>query len=803
MNQADLSLGLATRSSFLRRFSLCLPPPRLFAAVTLAFAVTSGLLIYAYGTNAPIWLANGIGVVTLLRQPRSTWWAYLSGFGLADAIMVASLGSGPAWLLPLTDVVEIGLAAWIIRFGGKQDLLSGRQLTRLLAACILAPVISSAAGAALLWWSESAPFLANWQTWYVASALGLLLVTPCLLCWTDARLRRDTVTTGSGLWLLGMALLLAMLALAVFSTDRPLLFVLYPALLLATWNRGLLGATTGGVLVGVIGMWATINGQGPIAEMVEPSTSTVHRVLALQFFVAATLLSVLPIAALIARLRHANETRRDFLAAMSHEIRTPLTGVLGMVDLLRTEDLSERQRGYVEAMRVSGRHLLNVVNDILDFSRIESGRLDLEEIDFPLPAVLEGLRSLVHPRAVERGVNLRIEVQPGMPEVFRGDPVRLKQVLLNLVDNAIKFTSAGSVTVRVSPTPRGRAETVQFEVADTGIGMQPEQMQRLFMPFTQADGSISRQYGGSGLGLAICKRLVEAMGGNIAAESTPGQGSVFRFHLPLHLGDALKLVDTAGASPLQCAPQRILIAEDVPLNREILRTALGRQGHELVFAENGAEALAQMERQHFDLVLMDVQMPVMDGVEATQRIRQLAPPRRFVPIIGLTANVMARERERYLAAGMDNCLSKPIDFDELAVTINKYCRAEDDRAAPQAPAGRPVVWIDEAQSGKLRRALAPEGLRELVATAIEAYEGYCRSIVAPDTDAQRRRQDAHKLRGSASTLGMSALADLAGRIENCAEDSQLAALNEQLQQALVRTRTELVERRLLPDPQHF
>jgi signal transduction histidine kinase len=359
--------------------------------------------------------------------------------------------------------------------------------------------------------------------------------------------------------------------------------------------------------------------------------------------------------------------KSSFLAAMSHEIRTPLTSVLGMADLLATEDLAERQNGYVEAIRASGRHLLTILNDILDFSRIEADRLELERIDFTLGGVLGELRSLVAPQAAERDLAVVFKLDERAPPMVRGDPTRLRQVLFNLLGNALKFTQRGRISIAARQTAKdGRIARLRFEVRDTGVGIPPERQAALFEPFSQHDASTTRRYGGTGLGLAICKRLVEAMGGAIGVESAPGAGSLFWFEVPLEIGDPAAAAAARPASePGSTPPLRVLVAEDMRMNRELLRAMLGRHGHEVTLAQDGAEAVDWAERERFDLVLMDVRMPVMDGMEAARRIRRLPSPAGTVPILGLTANVMEAERRRCVEAGMDMILTKPVVWPEL------------------------------------------------------------------------------------------------------------------------------------------
>lgn len=374
-------------------------------------------------------------------------------------------------------------------------------------------------------------------------------------------------------------------------------------------------------------------------------------------------------------LARAAAVRGEFLAAMSHEIRTPMTGVLGMMDLLRAEDLTPRQKGYVDSVHASGRHLLVIINDILDFSRMETGKIELEHETFSLPAILGRVESMLGPLAMENGLEFRVAFTGPAPPQVSGDATRLIQILLNLVGNAIKFTLNGSVVVTGSFERIDGRLRVRFEIRDTGIGIPAENQARLFNAFTQADRSTTRKYGGSGLGLAISKRLVDAMDGTIGARANPGGGSVFWFEILLEEGGAEQPSDNGPVITAPVVPRRILVAEDIALNRDVIEAMLTRDGHQLTFVENGQEALDLVQQSPFDIVLMDVQMPLLDGVEATRLIRQLAPPAGDVPIIALTANVMASEQLKCLQAGMNSVLMKPIDWEAMNRVIAQVGQA--------------------------------------------------------------------------------------------------------------------------------
>jgi len=371
----------------------------------------------------------------------------------------------------------------------------------------------------------------------------------------------------------------------------------------------------------------------------------------------------------------ANEAKSAFLATMSHEIRTPLNGVLGMVQALRAEPLTDGQLARLKVIGESGEMLLAILNDILDLSKIEAGRLELEVVDFDLDAVALGLTGAFAPLAEAKGLAFDLAVEPPAAGAWRGDPLRVRQILYNLVSNAVKFTQAGAIAVRLSATDEG----LRFAVRDSGIGMSPEQTERLFDKFVQADSSMSRRFGGAGLGLAICRQLCRAMGGRIGVESAPGEGSCFTVDLPLARG-TMSMPNVVAAQPeaVDGRPLRILAAEDNAVNQMVLKTLLAQAGLEPTLVADGQAAVAAWEGEAWDLILMDVQMPVMDGLEATRRIRarEAETGRPPTPIIALTANALDHQVQAYRQAGMTDFVAKPIQVAQLFAAIARAAEAQ-------------------------------------------------------------------------------------------------------------------------------
>ncbi|HEX5793676.1 MAG TPA: MHYT domain-containing protein [Rheinheimera sp.] len=475
----------------------------------------------------------------------------------------------------------------------------------------------------------------------------------------------------------------------------------------------------------------------------------------------------------------AAEARAAFLANMSHEIRTPMNAIIGFSDLMLSADLPPAQQKHLQTIHSAARSLLHLLNDILDSAKLEKGKLELEYADFSLPSLLDTVVSTLWLQARKKQLQLTLELDPAADEFYYGAPDRLRQVLTNLLGNAIKFTEQGSVSVKVQLSAPLQ---LTFSITDTGIGISPQRLPYIFDPFTQADASMSRRFGGSGLGTTISKQLVELMGGEISVQSTEGVGSCFSFTVPLQPGNALVQQITAPAIALPALS--ILITDDIAQNLELLQLMLERAGHAVVAVADGEQAVAAVQQQSFDVVLMDIQMPVMDGLQACRLIRQWesTQQRKLLPVIALTASVLDEDKLAAKEAGMQGFASKPVDYAALSGEIARVLQLDNAAAAGSTAAGSGC-----AQILNMTKALQLWGSVTHYQPQLEQFLHQQEPVLAQAAGYlqaghfDKLQKAAHAIKGVSGNLALEQLSKLCGELEQAARQQQRERADKTLQ----------------------
>ncbi len=486
----------------------------------------------------------------------------------------------------------------------------------------------------------------------------------------------------------------------------------------------------------------------------------------------------------------ASEAKSSFLAVMSHEIRTPMNAVLGLAAELLNTPLTDDQRKSVVAIHGAGDNLLNLLNDILDFSKLEAGRLTFEALAFSPETLADNAVSVIGPRAAAKGLAVKTVRETALPQALVGDAGRIRQVLLNLLSNAVKFTERGEVVVAIRCLARDAGHaTIEWSVTDTGIGIPPDRIKDLFQDFTQADTSISRRFGGSGLGLSICKRLIEQMGGEVSVVSAPGQGSTFRFCLTLPITQEVALVahdepepafpDLRAYIAALGRPLRVLVVDDNATNRLVAAKMLKEFDVQIATACDGAEAVAAATRFEYDVILMDMRMPEMDGLQATRAIRARGGKLADIGIVAFTANAYLDDMNACREAGMNGFVAKPVRKKELVAAIVGALRATPAAAGPAKPEPQPVPEADDGNLPVFDRArydemveeLGEDGVRKLVEMFLAETDRRIALLrgMSGMSDRIKIGREAHSLKGDAAALGLTQLAELAQTLEREAQ----------------------------------
>lgn len=700
----------AARERFARR---ALSPIWAYAAGFIAACIVASEFIRFAENIAVLWPANGILCVAFFRHRDFRSRMTLACVCVVGNGLVSWLYGHPQFVaagIAIINVAESYLAARLMeRFcptAFRFDAVS--QLWQFIfIAAIGAPVIPSLSAALLFSFAYASSFWTVFSTWLVSDALGMMLVVPAIKLFINRRQHVGFHDTPANI--VRILIILALVSTAVFAqSNYPLLFLLFPVLMLVAFQLGPVWSAVATLILSFFAFLLTTQGLGPAALI--DGASVGGKIQFVQFFIVVAFLSTLPAAYTLAeqgrlqeqlrqkeletgeardRAEKAARVKSEFLATMSHEIRTPLTSILGYARLaLDRRDDDAKLRNDLRIVEGASRSLLAIVNDILDFSAIEAGRVTLDIGPARLDNVIGDVAQLYAVPAADKGLELSVRIDPDIQGlVVRTDSVRLAQVLGNLVANAVKFTDRGSV--RISADVVGPSEahaSVRIAVADTGMGFDADPDQ-LFQRFSQLDSTRRRKFGGTGLGLAISKSLMMSLGGTIGAESKVGTGSTFWVQLNFERclsSEPLHPTPTGLSGP----GYRLLVVDDVSVNRDLMCEVLRARGHIAEAAASGAEAIERLKREGFDALLMDVQMPEMDGMATTRRIRAYGEPFGSVPIIAVTASAIADEIALCRAAGMDAHVAKPLDWDDFLRTIDAVVKASQCKRAHAVTAER-------------------------------------------------------------------------------------------------------------------
>ncbi len=754
----------AMRSGGLRATS----PLVLAVAILMAcFAATFAATGFTQDAEriASIWPGNAVVVSMLLVLGRKRWPLMIAAAvaGNFTANIVIGDPVAQAAGLALTNGAEILIGSYFMNrfFGKERALLSRKWLLRLFVFGGVAACSVSATLASLILSTSGFRFAEIWATYFPAHLIGIVTLTPVIVSLALRSNGRADNRIGGNIQ--QIALLTLGISVILFAQGTtPLLYLIFPVLTFAAFRAGISGAAAALFVFTAVATAFTLRGYGPITVVAD---SERLQIMFLQALILVATFTTMPVgfaladrSSALSRARHAaleaenaNYAKSRFLANMSHEIRTPLNGVLGFAELLGNSDLAEGQKRQVGMIQQSATSLLQLLNDILDLSKVEAGKMQIVEEPLALASRISDCTDLVCPMAESKGLKVVSEVNPSLPDCITGDNLRFRQIMLNLLGNAIKFSHAGTITVRVF---EGNDGQLVIEVSDQGIGIDPDRLKSLFADFVQAEDDTAHKYGGTGLGLSISRKLARLMGGDLRMESAKGEGTTVILELPLAAADVNSPAPVPKTGPANLPPLDILLVDDLDINREVIGGMLESLGHTYRTANNGLEAIELLEglgrkNRRPDVVLMDVRMPEMDGLLATRRIRQMVGC-RDLPIIGLTASAFAKDVAECREAGMNDVAAKPITIATLSGVL---LRASGE---VNAKGKIPARGATSALQLKYRERKIQSLARLSVLIGKDEFEGKTLQEIA---------DIAHKLAGSAGMFADAGFGDRASELE--------------------------------------